>query len=67
MNEMQPSGRTLDELFECTSKRFYEKNGYYPTDEDILRLTDEARRATKRESEGLKSADVAIQSNITPK
>ena len=46
---------------------FTKKNGYYPTDEDILRLTDEARRATKRESEGLKSADVAIQSNITPK
>lgn len=48
---MQPSGRTLDEVRKEARECFYEKNGYYPTEEDAIRLTDEARKAIKLKRE----------------
>ena len=39
---MKPTNRTFDEINESTRKSFYEQNGYYPTEEEIIKLTDEA-------------------------
>lgn len=49
---MQPSGRTLNEVFDHMRECFYKKNGYYPTIEDAIRLTDEARKATASKNKG---------------
>lgn len=44
---MKPSGHTFSELFDAMSECFFKKNGYYPTEEEAIRLTDEARKATR--------------------
>ena len=46
---MKPTERTTEELFAHTRKCFFEKNGYYPTEKDIILLTEEAKRATMPE------------------
>lgn len=48
---MQPSGRTINEICETARQEFFEANGYYPTEEDAIRLTDEARAEIKKEQE----------------
>ena len=45
----QPSGRTIREVCEQAGKEFFEANGYYPTEKDAVRLTDEARREIEAE------------------
>lgn len=46
---LKPSGRTIREVCEQAQKEFFEANGYYPTEEDAVRLTDEARREIEAE------------------
>ncbi len=46
-----PSGRTLDEIRKEARECFFKKNGYYPTEEDCVRLTDEARQEIKKKRE----------------
>lgn len=43
-NGMKPSGRTIKEVCEATQQEFFNANGYYPTVEDAVKFTDEARR-----------------------
>ncbi len=42
--DMNYSRRTLREVCESAQEDFYKKNGYYPTPEEAVRLTDEARK-----------------------
>lgn len=46
---MKPTERSTEELFAHTSKCFFEKNGYYPTEKEAIILTEEAKRATMPE------------------
>lgn len=46
---MKPTGRTLREACEAAQEGFYKKNGYYPTPEDAIRLTEEAREEIRQE------------------
>lgn len=48
---MKPSGRTIREVCEQAQREFYEANGYYPTAEDAVRLTEEARAEIRKERE----------------
>lgn len=48
---MKPSGRPLREVFASAREEFYKANGYYATEEDAIRLTEEARAAIRREGE----------------
>ena len=48
---MKPSGRTLDEICDYARECFFKKNGYYATEEDAIRLTDEARKAIRAKKE----------------
>lgn len=40
---------TMKEIRERARKEFYEAHGYYPTVEDAIRLTDEARAEIAKE------------------
>lgn len=51
---MKFSGRSLDEICEAARENFYKANGYYPTVEEAVRLTDEAREEIKKEQESKK-------------
>ncbi len=46
---MKPSGRSLREVCEEAQEDFYRANGYYPTTEEAVRLTDEARKEIAEE------------------
>ena len=46
-----PSGRTIKEVCEAAQKEFFEANGYYPTPEDAVRLTEDAREEIRKERE----------------
>ena len=46
---MKPSGRSLMEVCEEAQEEFYRANGYYPTTEEAVRLTDEARKEIAEE------------------
>ena len=48
---MEPSGRTIDEICDAMSECFFRKNGYYPTVEEAIQLTDEARKAIRAKKE----------------
>lgn len=48
---MEPSGRTIREVCEQAQREFYEANGYYPTEEEAVRLTEEARAEIRKEKE----------------
>ena len=41
---MKPTGRSLREACEAAQEEFFKKNGYYPTPEEAVILTDEARK-----------------------
>ncbi|MGN0633225.1 MAG: hypothetical protein ACI4JW_05075 [Oscillospiraceae bacterium] len=45
------SGRTLKEICEIAQEEFYKANGYYPTPEQAVELTNEARREIAEERE----------------
>lgn len=45
--KIQPSGRTIREVFASMREDFYRHNGYYPTEEEAIKLTDEARKAIR--------------------
>lgn len=47
--QLTPSGRPIREVLESMGESFYKANGYYPTEEDAIRLTDEARREIELE------------------
>ena len=49
------SGRTLKEICECAQEEFYKANGYYPTPEQAVELTNEARREIAEEREKAKN------------
>jgi hypothetical protein len=49
--KMYPSGRSFDEISEQAQREFYEANGYHPTEEDCIRLTEEARAEIALERE----------------
>jgi phosphoribosylanthranilate isomerase len=49
--KMYPSGRSFDEISAQAQREFYEANGYYPTEEDCIRLTEEARAEIAKERE----------------
>ncbi len=40
---MKYSGRSFKEICETAQEEFYNANGYYPTLEDAVKLTKEAR------------------------
>lgn len=50
MKNIALSGRTLDEIRKEARECFFKKNGYYPTEEDCVRLTDEARQEIKKKT-----------------
>ncbi len=56
---MKPSRRSFDEISAQAQKEFYEANGYHPTEEDCIRLTEEARAeiAKEREERKLKESN----------
>ena len=56
---MEPSGRTIDEICDAMSECFFKKNGYYPTVEEAIQLTDEARKAIRAKKEAIRLADEA--------
>lgn len=41
---IKPSNRPMSEILSETQKSFYEKNGYHPTIEECIQLTNEARK-----------------------
>lgn len=43
IDKLQYLGRTFQEVCEAALEEFYEANGYYPTPEQAVKLTDEAR------------------------
>lgn len=43
--------RTFREICEAAQEEFYNGNGYYPTSEEAIKLTDEARAEIAREKE----------------
>lgn len=51
IDKLQYSGRTFQEVCEAALEEFYEANGYYPTPEQAVNLTDEARDETAKEKE----------------
>lgn len=38
------TGRDIEEICETAREEFFKKNGYYPTPEEAVILTDEARK-----------------------
>lgn len=46
---MKPTNRTIREVCEEAREQFYKANGYYPTTEDAVRLTEEARAEIQKE------------------
>lgn len=58
-NTIKPSGRPIREVLESMGEAFYKANGYYPTEEDAIRLTDEARREIQLEREKRKRENEA--------
>ncbi len=56
--KMRPSGRSFDEISAQAQREFYEANGYHPTEEDCIRLTEEARaEIAKEKAEMAKKAE----------
>ncbi len=49
MKELKRTNRPISEVLKETREEFYKKNGYYPTNEDAIRLTDEARAEIRHE------------------
>lgn len=47
----EPSGRTVEEVLKSSREEFFKKNGYYGTNEDAIRLTEEAREEIRKEKE----------------
>ncbi len=45
------SAPSFREICEAAQEEFYDANGYYPTSEEAVRLTDEARAEIAREKE----------------
>lgn len=43
--------RTFREIYEAAREEFYNGNGYYPTPDEAVKLTDEARAEIAREKE----------------
>ncbi|MGN1421911.1 MAG: hypothetical protein ACI4XA_00905 [Oscillospiraceae bacterium] len=56
-NKLCPSGRTIKEVCEAAQEEFFKANGYYPTTEDAVRLTEEAREEIRLEKEQKNLAD----------
>ena len=48
---MKPTGRTIREVCKQAQEEFFRANGYYPTEEDAVRLTEEARAEIRKERE----------------
>ena len=46
---MEPTNRTFDEINKSARESFFKANGYYPTVEDAIRLTEEARAEIQEE------------------
>lgn len=46
---MEPTNRTFDEINKSARESFFKVNGYYPTVEDAIRLTEEARAEIQEE------------------
>lgn len=46
---MKYSGRSFKEICEAAQEEFFQANGYYPTVEEAVRLTDEAREEIRKE------------------
>lgn len=51
-NGTKPSGRTIKEVCEAAQEEFFKANDYYPTVEDAVKFTDEARREINLQKEG---------------
>lgn len=49
--KFEPSGRTMKEVMESSRENFFQKNGYYGTVEDAIRLTEEAREEIRKKKE----------------
>lgn len=45
----EPSERTMKEVLASSREAFFKKNGYYGTEEDAVRLTEEARQEIQKE------------------
>ncbi len=51
---MKRSGRSLREVCEEAQEDFFRANGYYPTEEEAVRMTDEVRKKIAEEEAGKK-------------
>ncbi|MBQ8922688.1 MAG: hypothetical protein IJ060_11130 [Oscillospiraceae bacterium] len=47
----KPSQRMVEEVLKSSREEFFKKNGYYGTNEDAVRLTEEAREEIRMEKE----------------
>ena len=47
----EPSKRTIEEVLNSSREAFFKKNGYYGTNEDAIRLTEEAREEIRKEKD----------------
>ena len=54
MGALNPSGKTMREICEIAQEEFYNANGFYPTVEEAVWLTEEAREEIAGEKEGKK-------------
>ena len=64
---MEPSGRTLDEICDYARECFFKKNGYYATEEDAIRLTDEARKAIRAKRKKLSVLQMKQEKQLNQK
>ena len=46
---LKPSDKSIGEALDKLNEDFYKANGYYMTEEDAVRLTDEAREEIRKE------------------
>lgn len=45
----ESSKRTIEEVLNSSREAFFKKNGYYGTNEDAIRRTEEAREEIRKE------------------
>ena len=49
MEKLKPTNRSFDEICKSAQEDFYNANSYYPTVEEAVWLTEEAREEIARE------------------
>ncbi len=61
---MKRSGRSFDEICKSSKEAFYKANGYYPTEEETIRLTDEVKKKIAEEEANKKIEEEKARKDI---